>query len=61
MACTQDEPVQPLQVGDFSGDGLNDVILLSAGAVYGYQQVSFSTSQAYIGVHQAAERHIPRC
>ena len=35
----QDEPTQPLQVGDFSGDGLNDVILLSGRSLYGYQQV----------------------
>ena len=35
----------PLQAADFNGDGLNDLLLLSHQAVYGYQQVNSLLAQ----------------
>jgi hypothetical protein len=32
-------PIQPLVVADFNGDGLNDIVLVTAQGVYGYVQV----------------------
>ena len=32
-------PIQPLVVADFNGDGLNDLVAVTAQGVYGYVQV----------------------
>mmetsp|Transcript_21460 Transcript_21460/g.51195 ORF Transcript_21460/g.51195 Transcript_21460/m.51195 type:complete len:700 (-) Transcript_21460:224-2323(-) len=42
-----DRPVVPLQIADFNGDGLNDIILMSQGAVYGYAQVRHPGGMAF--------------
>lgn len=33
-----DSPILPLQILDFNADGLNDLILVTRGGVYGYSQ-----------------------
>ena len=47
LVPVQDEPVLPLQAGDFSGDGLTDLLLLSRTGVYGYQQVCLRAPLQY--------------
>lgn len=32
-------PVQPALIADFNGDGLNDIIVVTSGGVFGYAQV----------------------
>ena len=32
-------PIQPLVVADFNGDGLNDIVVVTAQGIYGYSQV----------------------
>jgi hypothetical protein len=32
-------PIQPATIMDFNGDGLNDIIVVTAGGIFGYAQV----------------------
>lgn len=39
MHALQAAPVLPLQLADFNGDGLTDLILVSSSGLYGWAQV----------------------